>query len=257
VTTAHVEAGELCTAKAHGSCSHPAGATLHLGGEAWAHPALLPHLVPLADVTPYPGNPRRHDQDGITSSVRDLGLYTGVNVQQSTGHVIVGNGRRAALTELGAALVPAIRVDVDDQRAAAIVARDNRTSDLSTNDPTDLLALLQSFEDDTELLELAGYDDEAAMAVLMRQAEAVDVFVHGPGEMLDEWKAASGEEETDYRTEYARKVTVYLRDEEAVQDFQKKLGLPEDFDARVHLPLGWQPYDRRRTWQAEQRGDSE
>ena len=35
---------------------HPPGATLHLGGEAWAHPSLEPRLIPIEDAIPYPGN---------------------------------------------------------------------------------------------------------------------------------------------------------------------------------------------------------
>ena len=98
---------------------HPPGATLHLGGEAWAHPSLADRLVPIEDAIPYPGNPRRGDQDAITASIRDLGLYTGVVLQRSTGHILVGNHRRHALIALGAAQIPVDYLDVDDPRAAA------------------------------------------------------------------------------------------------------------------------------------------
>lgn len=135
----------------------PPGADLHLGGDAYAHPSLKPRLVPIGDVTPYPGNPRRGDQDAITSSIRDLGLYAGVVVQRSTGHIVVGNHRRHALLELGAEVIPVDYLDVTDTRAAAIVARDNRTSDLGGYDDADLLALLTADED---VLPLSGYDEE-------------------------------------------------------------------------------------------------
>ena len=125
----------------------PPGADLHLGGDAYAHPSLESRLVPITDVTPYPGNPRRGDQAAITASIRDLGLYTGVVVQRSTGHIVVGNHRRHGLVELGATMIPVDYLDVDDTRAAAIVARDNRTSD-------------QGGYDDAELLALSGYDDD-------------------------------------------------------------------------------------------------
>lgn len=144
----------------------PPGADLHLGGDAYAHPSLEPRLVPITDVTPYPGNPRRGDQEAITSSIRDLGLYAGVVVQRSTGHIVVGNHRRHALLELGADLIPVDYLDVTDTRAAAIVARDNHTSDLGGYDDADLLALLTSDED---VLPLSGYDaDDLA---LLRRAE--------------------------------------------------------------------------------------
>lgn len=142
----------------------PPGATLHLGGTAYAAPALEPLLVPFSStepagntVIPYPGNPRRHDQDAITGSVREHGLYQGIVCQRSTGHVLVGNGRLQALTDLGAERVPVTWLDVDDVRAAAIVAVDNRTGDLSWNDTTDLLNLLAPLASDPEVLALAGY----------------------------------------------------------------------------------------------------
>lgn len=139
---------------------HPPGATLHLGGQAWASPDLEPLLVPISTVGPYPGNPRLHHQDGITTSIRDHGLYQGVTVQASTGHVIVGNGRLQALRDLGATHVPRTLMDVDDRRAAAIVARDNRSSDLSTNDDRLLADLLATLGGEDDLLALAGYTDD-------------------------------------------------------------------------------------------------
>ena len=135
----------------------PPGADLHLGGDAYAHPSLESRLVPITDVTPYPGNPRRGDQAAITASIRDLGLYTGVVVQRSTGHIVVGNHRRHGLVELGATMIPVDYLDVDDTRAAAIVARDNRTSDQGGYDDAELLALLTS---EPEVLALSGYDDD-------------------------------------------------------------------------------------------------
>ncbi|UQS95213.1 pyridoxal-phosphate dependent enzyme [Pseudanabaena phage Pam4] len=138
---------------------HPPGATLHLGGNAWAHPDLNEATTPLDGLTPYPGNPRRGDQDAITASIRDLGLYRAIIVQRSTGHVLAGNHTLRALTDLGATHAPVTYVDVDDTRAAAIVARDNRTSDLGVYDDADLAALLTGLSDADALL-LSGYTEE-------------------------------------------------------------------------------------------------
>lgn len=135
----------------------PPGATLHLGGQAWASPSLEPLLIPADQVLPYPGNPRRHDQDNITGSMRDLGCWAGVVTQTSTGYTLVGNGRRQALLDLGATYIPRTLMDVDDARAAAIVARDNQTSDASGNDDAALLALLAPLASDADLLALSGY----------------------------------------------------------------------------------------------------
>lgn len=159
----------------------PPGATLHLGGTAYAHPDLAPALAGLEHepagngtlgqpaLTTYPGNPRRGDQDAITASIRDLGLYRAIIVQRSTGHIVAGNHTFRALRALGATRVPVTWVDVDDTRAAAIVARDNRTSELGSYDEAELLALLTTDED---VLALSGYagEDLAALRATLNPA---------------------------------------------------------------------------------------
>lgn len=134
----------------------PAPTVVALGGEARAAAALEGLLVPIDSVTGWPGNPRRHDQEAITASVREHGLYAAVVVQTSTSRVLVGHGRLQALRDLGAEQVPVIAHDVDDTRAAAIVARDNLTSARGSIDDDDLAALLA----DDEVLELSGYTVE-------------------------------------------------------------------------------------------------
>lgn len=164
----------------------PPGATLHLGGQAYAHPDLAPLLYPIESLTPYPGNPRRGDQDAITASIAELGLYRAVIVQRSTGHVLAGNHTLRALVDLGADEAPVTWVDVDDTRAAAIVARDNRTSDLGGYDDADLLALLTA---DDDVLALTGYDDEDLIDLRRALANAAfvqDALAAGVGEPLSE-----------------------------------------------------------------------
>lgn len=136
--------------------THPQGATLHLGGDAYAHPTLEDVLEPLDRVQTYPGNPRRGDQDAITSSIRDLGLYAGVIAQRTTGHILVGNHRYRGITALGGERVPVTWVDVDDTVAAAIVARDNLTSDKGGYDRGEQYALLQRLQEE-DALDLSGY----------------------------------------------------------------------------------------------------
>lgn len=166
---------------------HPPGATLHLGGDAWAHPDLKRQLVihtgehagtddTRVPLTTYPGNPRRGDQDAITASIRELGLYRAIIVQRNTGHVLAGNHTLRALLDLGAERVPVTWVDVDDTRAAAIVARDNHTSELGSYDDAELLALLTSHED---VLALSGYADDDLEA--LRRAGDANAYV-APGE---------------------------------------------------------------------------
>lgn len=133
-----------------------AGATLHLGGTAYCTPDLEPLLVPIDQLHPFPGNARRGDQDAITSSVRDLGVWRAHVAQTGTGHIMVGNHQLRALLDLGATVAPASWRDCDDDTARAIAIRDNHTSDLGAYNQDDLLALYRATDQSTGGLGLAG-----------------------------------------------------------------------------------------------------
>lgn len=161
---------------------HPPGATVWLGGRAFCAPKLRTLLTPIEEVEPWPGNPRRGDQEDVTSSIRDLGLYAGVVTQASTGRIIVGNHRYRGLVELEATKLPVTPLEVTDAEARVIVARDNRTSDRATYDLDDLVALLQAIDEEGEL-ELAGYVDEELDAFL----EELERDDEGEGEGSPDW----------------------------------------------------------------------
>jgi hypothetical protein len=135
-----------------------AGATLHLGGDAYCTPDLAALLAPSDSVTLYPGNARRHDQERITSSLADLGCHRAINAQRSTGRCLVGNGMLRGLLDLGATQVPVTWRDCTDAVAREVVVRDNRTGDLATDDPADLIALLDALASDGADLARIGYD---------------------------------------------------------------------------------------------------
>lgn len=170
-TSDGLEPGEECQRHdAHDTCDHPEGATLYLGGTAWAHPkgdAAHSLLQPIDSIHTYPGNPRRGDQDEITASIRDLGFYGALQVQTGHGHILVGNHRYRALADLGALLAPVDLLAVSDTVAAAVVARDNYTSDQADNDPAELVALLERLVEADQLSLVGGLaDDLAALRTL-------------------------------------------------------------------------------------------
>lgn len=91
---------------------------------------------------PHPRNARRGNVEVIGTSVEENDFYGAVIVQKSTGYILVGNHRYKAAIEKGIDKIPAIVVDVDDERATKIMLSDNRTSDLATNDAGALESLL-------------------------------------------------------------------------------------------------------------------
>ena len=122
-----------------------------------------------AELALYHQNPRVGDVDAIVNSLRANGQYKPVVVNRGTHtgrplEVLAGNHTVKAFRDLTEAEPDDDRwqevhcwvVDVDDDRAARIVAVDNRTSDLGSFDDQALADLLSSLPD----LEGTGYSDD-------------------------------------------------------------------------------------------------
>jgi ParB-like chromosome segregation protein Spo0J len=151
------------------------------------HPSLEHLLEPMDRVSEYPGNPRRGDVQAIVESLRANGMFQPVVAQRSTGYILAGNHRHAALVSLGEPRIPVLWVDVGDVEAKRIALADNRTADLASYDDAALLELLRSLgEDDAALLGTGyGADDLDDLALLLSRGDEVAD--------LDELAAALGE----------------------------------------------------------------
>ena len=85
----------------------------------------------LSAIRVHPENARQGDIGAICQSIEHNGFFGACVVQESTGYILVGNHRYQAAAYSGASTVPAIFVDVDDERALKILLVDNRTNDLA------------------------------------------------------------------------------------------------------------------------------
>lgn len=110
-------------------------------------PPLAIKKARLADLSPYPGNPRRGNIEAIAESLETNGQYRPIVVQKSTNVILAGNHTAEAAKHLGWKDVQAVYVDVDDAEARRIVLADNRTADLGYYDTDALLALLADVPD--------------------------------------------------------------------------------------------------------------
>jgi hypothetical protein len=111
---------------------------------------------PLANLKQYPGNPNEGDVDAIAESLAENGLFEPIIVQRSTGYIISHNHVTQAAERLGWTHLDVIPVDVDDERAAKIVAAANRTGELSKRNDYLLYELLAGMDS----LEGTGYSDD-------------------------------------------------------------------------------------------------
>ncbi len=136
---------------------------------------LLPLLVGMDTLTPYPGNPRHGHIAALKQGLTRYGQYKPLVVQRSTGHILVGNHTFQAAREMGWDMIAAAVVDVDDATAKKIVAFDNRANELGSYDGEALADLLTSLDglegtgfsqDDVDglLKDLQAADDKAAGA---------------------------------------------------------------------------------------------
>lgn len=138
--------------------------------------------VPVELLIPHPDNARQGDIGSIMESIQVNGWFGSIVVQESTSHILAGNHRYEAASELGFAVIPdVIYVDVDDKQALKILLADNKTADDSIYNDEMLLDLLRSVDN----LEGTGYsaDDLRALEALMTQHDWEDM---DPQDALDE-----------------------------------------------------------------------
>lgn len=134
------------------------------------HATLDALTIPIDQVRPRKGNPRRGDIDAIAESLTRNGQYRPIVVNKATSEILAGNHTYAAARRLGWAHVAVTFVDVDEDQAARIVLADNRTADLGHYDDDLLADLLRSLDGGD--LTGTGYDQDDLDALLATPAPA-------------------------------------------------------------------------------------
>ncbi|MFB6505593.1 ParB N-terminal domain-containing protein [Streptomyces sp. NPDC056099] len=145
--------------------------------------------IPLTDLPPDPVNPKKHEIERIIASIQDHGFIETPVVDERTGLVISGHGRRIALIEMqtrGEPVPPGLLVDDDggwlipvtrgwasqnDRQAHAVLILLNRLGAAGGWDPGPLAEILEDLAtSDVELFDsLCISDDE--MEELLRQVD--------------------------------------------------------------------------------------
>jgi ParB-like chromosome segregation protein Spo0J len=116
--------------------------------------------VKLADLTPDPGNVRKHNQqnlNAIKASLQRFGQQHPIIVDQSNV-IRAGNGRFVAMRALGWTECDVVRTSLEGPDAVAFAIADNRTAELATWDDEALMEQLAAIATyDEELLKATGY----------------------------------------------------------------------------------------------------
>lgn len=121
------------------------------------HESIEHLLVPIEEVEQHPQNPNNGDVDVVAESILSNGFYNPVIVQESTGRIVAGNTRYAALLSLGETRIPVVTVDVTDEQALRLLIVDNRTAELGVRDGHELASLLKTLEKSEEGLIGTGF----------------------------------------------------------------------------------------------------
>jgi hypothetical protein len=122
---------------------------------------------PVTKLTKHPKNPNVGDVGAIVESIEELGFYGVVLAQESTGFILAGNHRWEAAVNEGAADVPTLLIDCDDDEALKILLGDNRIADLRTYDDRKLADVLSEMRERSGLRG-TGYDDNDLTGLLAR-----------------------------------------------------------------------------------------
>jgi len=171
--------------------------------------------VAIDSVAAHPENARKSDTDSIRRSLEDHAQYAPIVVHEASRNVIVHNHVWMIAKELGHKKIYATFVDCSDEKARAVLAVDNRTSDVATYDETALIALLESL-DATDSLGQAGYGLEDLDDLRARLEEVDELEV--PGEVSRDRPARTlDEQHADYAESGVRSIVVMLSSEAYVK----------------------------------------
>lgn len=124
--------------------------------------------VPIDNLTPLPGNYRRHDIEKIKAALKRYKQRKSITVQRSgldpndfgIGTITAGNGTWQAAKELGWTHIAATFYDDTDEEAIGWALTDNRTHDLGRDDQQLLNEALARVQNNDQLLADLGYSHD-------------------------------------------------------------------------------------------------
>lgn len=170
-------------------------------------PDLKPLCVPIENLTPMAGNPRKGDVQAVKKSYEMFGQRKPIVARRmgvaengfATGTVTAGNHQLEAAKALKWKEIAVVFIDEDESTAKAFSLADNRTHDLGTYDDAELNVLLKEMEAfDANLFAATGYtngDIDVLLESLGSKPKADTVDDATRGELLSLLNVAYGEPE--------------------------------------------------------------
>jgi len=173
-------------------------------------PDLIPLAVPITNLTPMAGNPRKGDVEAVKRSYEKFGQRKPIVARRLkiadngfwSGTVTAGNHQLEAARSLGWKEIAVVFIDEDENTAKAFSLADNRTHDLGTYDNDELNLLLKEMEAfDADLFAATGYNSNDIDVVLQslssEDKEQISMAQEDRGELLSLLNVAYGEPKTE------------------------------------------------------------
>lgn len=138
-------------------------------------PDLKSLAVPIENLTPMEGNPRKGDVEAVKKSYKMFGQRKPIVARRlgtaengfAIGTVTAGNHQLQAAKALRWKEIAVVFIDEDETTAKAFSLADNRTHDLGTYDDAELNVLLKEMEAfDADLFEATGYTNGDIRGIL-------------------------------------------------------------------------------------------
>lgn len=153
-------------------------------------PDLMDMAVPIGNVKPLPGNPRRGDVAAVARSLEQFGQRKPIVARRMkrekdghpTGEVIAGNHTLQAAISLGWEQIAVTWTDDDAKTAKAYALADNKTHDIGAYDDALLGEMLADLQGADDLLAATGYgeDEIAALIATLPAVDEPDPEPQGP-----------------------------------------------------------------------------
>lgn len=115
-------------------------------------------LVRIESVHQHPDNPNSGDVEMIADSILTYGFTSPIIVQKSTGYIVAGNHRYAAMLALEQVLIPAVVIDMTDEEALGYLLMDNRSAEMAVRDEFLVTNILETLAQRPQGLTGTGYD---------------------------------------------------------------------------------------------------
>jgi hypothetical protein len=176
-------------------------------------PDLKPLCVPIENLSPMEGNPRKGDVEAVKRSYEKFGQRKPIVARRLkiadngfwSGTVTAGNHQLQAAKALKWKEIAVVFIDEDETTAKAFSLADNRTHDLGTYDDAELNEILKEMEAfDSDLFAATGYttgDIDVVLESLHNGSkEEAALAQEGRGELLSLLNVAYGEPKTEVMT---------------------------------------------------------